>query len=178
MSAGNKLSTSTVEQRVRAAFAAGVAWSDDDIRANRVQADVFISGRLEGEEEAAFTLWRAAQQNSSLRPTPSEVTSPILDPALEEHQGWERIGGVCLAGVHSMWMRLSHVTHYVPSQSPDGTLVIIDSPETVARIELRDGRGGCDSYAMIERGDPLFTVLLNVLLCARFVAHAPKSDLR
>ena len=97
------------------------------------------------------------------------MPEPLLSATKKWSHGWTRIGATDSTGRRSVWMRLTY-----RDDAPRGRdgLPLVDTSETVAKIEIRAGREGGDVYAVFGPSNPQFAEILDVLLAARWAVQS------
>lgn len=82
----------------------------------------------------------------------------------DESEHWIRIGMMDSAGRRSLWFRTLPVGVF-----GDATTSL---ESVVTALEMCAGREGDDSYVRVERDDPVFRDLLDVLTTAQFAGES------
>lgn len=72
---------------------------------------------------------------------------------------WTRIGRLDSAGRRSTWARVERI------EGPPRDSSFFEEHEIIA-VELCGGREGDDAYVRVERGDPSFVAMLNLVMYA------------
>ena len=85
-----------------------------------------------------------------------------------EEDGWIEIGKRCSVGRRSLWARW--IYNAPPSAAEEAMGFRVASVDQVEAIELRAGREGGDAFVRIDRSNPQFEEIENILGVARFAA--------
>ena len=80
-----------------------------------------------------------------------------------DEPGWTEIGKRCSADRRSMWLRINWVS---PEAEQTGYVTL----ERVMSFELCAGREGDDGYVLVDKSNPQFAALLDVMLTAEYAA--------
>lgn len=91
-----------------------------------------------------------------------------------DEDGWVEIGKRDSAGRRSMWLRIV-ITPEETARARDmftklGFGVTYDSADNVEAFELCAGREGDDAYVRVDRTNPQFEELLDMMTTARYAA--------
>lgn len=71
-------------------------------------------------------------------------------------RSWTRIGRYDRSRRRSTWARIEY------AEGPPSNGIFLSAEDAVA-VELRSGREGDDAFVRVERGDPAFAALENVI---------------
>lgn len=85
-----------------------------------------------------------------------------------EEEGWVEIGKRCSAGRRSLWARWIYRREPTEEEQKIGTRIV--RLDDVEAVELCAGREGDDAFVRIDRTNPQFVELENLLSTAEFAA--------